>query len=176
MAIKNKLKFLYNLSTDFTGPPFPLPKITLKILLASMMHTWSRNTFLRCHLIFKKLKVSKILVFHSYSKVIQANTFCILSFSLFSFKNIPSISSNNRGPGEGTSKAPHSQLQPHLQPVPEPSENRSGLEEIPFGRKYALGTSTPVLKGAMITSPYCESRCFLYLPFYPNTCWSPAWM
>lgn len=78
MATKNKLKLLYNLSTDFIGPPSPLSKVTLKILLASMMHTWTRNIFLRCHLIFKKLKVSKILVFHSYSKVIQANTFCIL--------------------------------------------------------------------------------------------------
>lgn len=69
---------------------------------------------------------------------------------------------------------PHSQLQSHLQPVPEPSENWPSLAEIPCWRKYALGASSAVLKGAMITSPYCENRCSLCLPFYPDTCFSSA--
>lgn len=69
---------------------------------------------------------------------------------------------------------PHSQLQSHLQPVPEPSENWPSLAEIPCWRKYALGASASVLKGAIITSPCCENRCSLCLPFYPDTCFSSA--
>jgi hypothetical protein len=41
---------------------------------------------------------------------------------------------------------PHSQLQSHLQPVPQSSENRSGLEKILFERKCALGATLRYLK------------------------------
>lgn len=100
--------------------------------------------------------------------------FPVLCFLHSLLKNLSLTRPNDRSPREGTSQTPHSQLQSHLQPVPEPSENWPSLAEFLCWRKYALGASASVLKGAMITSPYCENRCSLYLPFYPDTCFSPA--
>lgn len=69
----------------------------------------------------------------------------------------------------GASQAPHSQLQPHLQIVPESPENRPGPSKIPFWRKHNLGASTSVLKGAVRTRTHCESSCLSHAPF-TGTC------
>lgn len=56
---KNKLKLLENLPMNFIGSPSPFPKVTLKLFLIYIMHSWTGNIFLGYQLIFKKLKVSK---------------------------------------------------------------------------------------------------------------------